>query len=284
MRASAVLATVLLALSASGCGGGDDGQGSSRSDASAARGAHPLPASMAALGDSITRAAAACDGPGDCPEASWSTGSLPGLDSHAQRLAVLRGDTVETHNLARSGAAVRDLGEQARRAVGTGADYVTVLIGGNDACAATESAMTPVDEFAADFGDALGALVTGLPDARVLVVSIPDVGRLWEVGRGEPSAVRVWEAGGVCPTLLAGAVEVGGAAEERRARVRERVAAYNAAMEQACARHTNCRWDGGAVFAHPFGLDAVSGVDAWHPSAEGQEQLAELSWSAGFWG
>ena len=49
---------------------------------------------------------------------------------------------------------------------------------------------------------ACGCCATGRPKARVLVVSIPDLYRLWEVGHTDARAVRVWRRG-ICPALLA---------------------------------------------------------------------------------
>ena len=73
------------------------------------------PSAMAALGDSITRAFAACDRAGDCVEASWATGTVEQLHSHAQRLEL--DDPDSNHNLAVSGAQVAGLASQAEAAV-----------------------------------------------------------------------------------------------------------------------------------------------------------------------
>ncbi len=237
----------------------------------------PLPRSMAAIGDSITRAFLGCANP-TCPEASWSTGTLPAVDSHATRLGRLAGRPVRTHNLAVGGSRVTDLDAQAAQAAATGAAYVTVLIGTNDACRSSVDAMTPVPEYAAAFDRALTTLTRGLPRARVLVASIPSLPRLLDVGRAEPRVVRRWERLGICPSLLADPPT------GSRAAVRERIEAYNAAMAAACARRPLCRWDGGAVYAHPFTLDEVSPHDWFHPDGEGQRTLAEITWRAGFWG
>jgi len=51
---------------------------------------------MAALGDSITRAFAACGRGGDCVETSWATGTIKDLDSHAQRLTIANRAMLET--------------------------------------------------------------------------------------------------------------------------------------------------------------------------------------------
>ena len=101
------------------------------------------PGAMAALGDSITRAFAACGRGGDCTETSWATGSAERLDSHAQRLGL--DDADRSYNLAVSGARVVGLASQVEDAVRVRPDYVTVLIGANDACAANEAGMTSIE-------------------------------------------------------------------------------------------------------------------------------------------
>jgi lysophospholipase L1-like esterase len=237
---------------------------------------------MVALGDSITRGFAACGQVADCPDSSWSTGTPDGFDSHRERLG--QSDPAKAHNLAVSGARVSGLRAQVEAAVPLRPDYVTILIGANDACAPDEASMTPVEEFSEAFGDAMDALVRGVPDAHVLVLSVPDLRRLWEVGRDQPEVRRTWEAYGICQAILADAVDTAADAEARRDRVRERVRDYNAAMAAACRRHPErCRHDGNAVFHHGFSLEDVSTLDYWHPSARGQATLAEVSWQAGYW-
>lgn len=237
---------------------------------------------MAALGDSITRAYTACDRGGDCVEASWAAGTAKDLDSHRQRLGI--DDPAAGHNLAVSGARVAGLASQVRAAVEVGPEYVTVLIGANDACARDEASMTSVEEYTDAFGEALDALVRGLPEAHILVLSIPDLTRLWEVGKEQPEVRRIWQSYGICQSMLADPRDTSAPARARRERVRARVQAYNSAMVAACDRHPqNCRHDRNAVFDYRFDLADVSPVDYWHPSRLGQATLARVAWEAGFW-
>ena len=203
--------------------------------------------------------------------------------SHATRLA-RAGGAPRVHNLAVSGATVAAFDAQARQAVSARADYVTVLIGANDACASSEQAMTPAKQFADAFGAAMDTLTDGLPDARILVVSIPDLRRLWRVGKDDERAVETWRRMGVCQAMLADPTSTAPEDGARRARVRARVVAYNHVLAALCARHERCRWDGDAVFEHAFGLEAVSPRDYWHPSVAGQRRLAAVAWRAGFFG
>lgn len=273
-----LLATVLL-LAAAGCETGEPGAGRPSPTPTAV----PLPASMAALGDSITRAVSACEEIGNCAYASWSTGTAGGLGSHYQRLTDDRGRPPELHNFAVSGAQVAELPAQAREAVIERVDYVTVLIGANDACAPDERSMTPVAAYEAAFVRALGTLRKGLPQARILVVSIPDLHQLWRLGKDRRKVRAAWDGFGICRSMLADPTSTSAAARARRDRVRDRVVAYNRVMAQACGRHPGCRWDGGAVFGYRFSLKLVSPYDYFHPSEQGQRTLARLTWDAGFW-
>ena len=270
-----LLAAAVAVTAAAGCTGGYSPGG-----AGADRGAGPR--AMAALGDSITRAFAACGRGGDCVETSWATGTAEDLDSHAQRLNI---DTPDSqHNLAVSGARVTGLASQVEAAVRVRPDYVTVLIGANDACASDEAAMTSVEQYTGAFDAAIDTLVQGLLEARILVLSVPDLARLWEVGKDQPDVRRLWESAGICPSMLANPTDTSEAAHARRDRVRARIQAYNAAMAAACDRHAEqCRHDRNAVLNHRFDLHDVSTVDYWHPSKRGQATLAQVAWNAGFW-
>ncbi|MDX3095779.1 GDSL-type esterase/lipase family protein [Streptomyces sp. ME01-24h] len=237
------------------------------------------PASLAALGDSITRAFDACGILTDCPDLSWATGSRRSVASVAAR--VLAKPASQSWNLAASGAKMRDLPAQAKKAVGLRPQQVTILMGANDACARSTDRMTPVAEYRRDFSAALRTLSSGLPKAQVFVASVPDLMRLWEVGRQNVLGRQVWKLG-LCPSMLGDAESMSTAAQKRRQTVRERVMAYNAALRQECARHERCRYDGGVVFDYRFTRKELSPWDWFHPSEEGQAKLAGLVYAAAF--
>jgi lysophospholipase L1-like esterase len=271
---AAVCALVALACEA-GEGGGPPGASSPPPPG------QDLPSSMAALGDSITAGYGACIVLTTCHRNSWSTGDGFRVESLYRRISgvnpQLRG---QGHNFAVPGARAAGLADQAASAVAVSAEYVTVLVGANDACRATPQEMTPVEAFRADVDRALRVLGDGLPQAQILVLSVPDLYRLWELGHGEPRVVRAWNRG-VCPSMLADADSTDDAAAQRRSAVRERVAAYNAALADACRAHGDrCRFDGGAVHGAEFTLDQLNPLDFFHPDADGQNVLAELAYTA----
>ena len=105
----------------------------------------PVPNSMAALGDSISRGFDACPAFGECVASNWSTGTDPAVDSQYERiLAVNPNIAGHAFNDAVSGATESNLVAQANNAVSQQVDYITIEMGGNDACKATEAQMTPV--------------------------------------------------------------------------------------------------------------------------------------------
>lgn len=244
----------------------------------------PLPTSMAALGDSITTAYNACGRYEDCPERSWSTGTDDEVNSHYNRLRVIS-PAIEDNatNLAASGAKVDDLARQAEEAVDVDPDYVTILIGANDACTSSEETMTSVADFRDRLDVALGTLHEGLPKTRVLVASIPDLLQLWEVEHRDRLAQVIWSLGSICQSMLQDARSVDADDVARRERVRQRVVDFNTALRDACTAYGPlCRFDGNAVFDHPFTEGEVSSWDAFHPSTSGQALLAEVTSAGGF--
>ncbi|MEV0429276.1 SGNH/GDSL hydrolase family protein [Micromonospora sp. NPDC050495] len=246
--------------------------------------AGPPPTSMASLGDSITRGFNACGWYSDCTSRSFSTGDYASVNSHYLRIrAVEPAIQGRNHNDAKTGAKSADMYGQAGGAVSQGVQYVTMLIGANDACTSSESSMTPVTTFRANIDSALNRIRAGLPDARVAVLSIPDIQRLWSVGKGSGSARTAWSLFGICQSMLANPTSTSQADVDRRARVRQRVVDYNTQLAQACAAYgPNCDFDDNAVFNYPFSLSQVSSWDYFHPSTSGQAVLASISYAAGF--
>lgn len=236
---------------------------------------------MAALGDSITRGFNACGWFLDCPSRSWATGTDHQVDSHYLRLLAHTG-SLTAYNNAVTGAKVAALAGQAEQAVAQRAEYVTILIGANDACADTEADMTSVAAYERRFRAALQILRQGLPEARIFVSSIPDLRRLWRIGKDNAAARTAW-AFGICQSMLARPTSMADADMARRTRVRERVIAYNAAMARACEEDPRCRFDGGAVFSHRFTLEQVSKWDYFHPNLAGQAELARVTYAHSFW-
>ncbi|MFI9200511.1 SGNH/GDSL hydrolase family protein [Streptomyces sp. NPDC053048] len=277
-RRSGIVRTAVALLSAAllvtGC---DDGRTESKAAVAKPSPTRPAwntrPTSIASLGDSITRGFDACSVLEDCPEVSWATGTA--VDSLARRL--LASPQTSSWNYARTGARMADLPGQVRSAVGHRPQLVTVLLGANDACRRNVAEMTPVESFRADFKSSLDELRRTLPRTQVYVAGVPDLMRLWSEGRKSVMGRQIWKLGSVCPSMLADSEAVDAAAKERREQVAKRVGEYNAVLRDVCEQDELCRYDG-TVHAYGFTGQQLSKWDWFHPSKEGQAELATLAY------
>ncbi|WP_327413791.1 SGNH/GDSL hydrolase family protein [Streptomyces sp. NBC_01233] len=273
--AGAGAAVVLLVGTATGCGSGGSG-GEGERGAQAAPRWNTAPASVAAVGDSITRGFDACSVLADCPEVSWATGNDPAVRSLAARLLGDAEVPARSWNYAVTGARMADLPGQLAGAAAHKPDLVTVMVGSNDACRPTASSMTPVAEFRDGFEKALAGLRAASPSSQVYVSSVPDLQRLWEQGKDLPMVRQIWKLG-ICQSMLADPLSAATGATARREQVRARVVEYNEVLREVCAKDALCRYDGGAVFQYPFAADQLSRWDWFHPGKDGQARLAELA-------
>jgi lysophospholipase L1-like esterase len=245
-----------------------------------------VPPVMAALGDSISAGFNACGWYVSCTSRSWSAGDNSEVNSHYLRL-LGRSSVIKGHNLnfAVPGTTSAGLAGQAAEAVARHASYVTILIGAQDACVGTERDMTPVATFRRRIDEAMDVLRSSMDTmpARVFVASIPDLQRLWRIGKDNAIAKVFWAVGRVCPSMLANPASTAKKDQARRERVRGRVMDYNDQLAQACAGYgPECRFDGGAVFSYPYTLKMISPWDYFHPNSAGQRALAEATFRAGF--
>jgi lysophospholipase L1-like esterase len=253
--------------------------------ATVAAAAPSLPSSMAAIGDSITRATDVCCWYGDHPPESWSTGGglFDGITSHYERLLVLNASIYgHNYNDARAGAKMKDAEAQAQAAVAQGARYVTILMGGNDACTSSPSTMTSVSVFRSEFVATMNVLAAGLPaGSHVFVASIPNIYRLWQLFHGNLAAQLVWSVAQICQSMLSPANT-----EQARQAVLAREEMFNQVLADVCAApayHEMCRFDDDALFDHQFTTSEVSKLDYFHPSLAGQATLASLTWQHSWW-
>jgi lysophospholipase L1-like esterase len=244
--------------------------------------APPPPSSIAGIGDSITRAFDVCCWYGDHPAQSWSTGGglFDGISSHYERLLGLSPAIVgHNYNDARTGARMRDAQGQAQTAVSQGAQYVTILMGANDACTSSAATMTSVADFRTQFAATMSTLAGGLPaGSHVFVASVPNIYRLWQLFRGNATAQLVWFGAQICQSMLS----LSNTEADRQA-VLARVEAFNQVLADVCSAYSFCRFDDNAVFNYAFTSGQVSKLDYFHPSLSGQAALASITWQRSWW-
>jgi lysophospholipase L1-like esterase len=246
-----------------------------------ARAAPPLPSSMAAIGDSITRAYDVCCSYGDHPGQSWSTGSTSydGIASHYERIRRVNPAIAgRGYNDAVTGAKMAAAPTQATQAVNQGARYVTILLGANDLCTSSPSTMTSTTTFRAQFSQAMATLMAQERGPYVFVSSIPNLYQLWEVLHTNSLARWAWSNFHICQSMLAATNT-----ETQRQQVWSREETFNEILAEVCVAYARCRWDDKAVYNYQFSASQVSALDFFHPSLSGQAALARVTWTASWW-
>jgi lysophospholipase L1-like esterase len=242
------------------------------------------PNSLASTGDSITRAFNTCSFPFiDCPQNSWSTGTNSTVMSHYSRIlaanVLIKG---KNYNDAITGEMMSGLNGEITKVVSQHVDYVTILMGANDACTSTVAQMTSVTTYRAQLETALQTFSAGLPDSRIFVVSVPNVYQLWSVLHTNQQAANTWKLFKICQSMLANPGSTVTSDMQRRQMVLQRINDYNTQLQQACAEYIHCRFDNNAVFNTPFTASNVNTRDYFHPSISGQALLATVSYGASF--
>ena len=237
------------------------------------------PNSMAATGDSITRAFNTCSFPFvDCPQNSWATGTETTVNSFYLRIRERnRGIEGRANNDARSGARMSNLPEQATTAAGQRVEYVVIEMGANDVCTSEEGNMTSVASYRSNFETAMRTLGERLPaGSRISVGSIPNIYQLWSVLHTNRSALSTWRSLGICQSMLRNAESTSREDEERRLRVQRRNVEFNGVLREVCALYTNCQYDRDAGYEVRFEAGEVSTRDYFHPSVRGQATIARI--------
>jgi lysophospholipase L1-like esterase len=232
------------------------------------------------IGDSVSLGVNACAEQGQCAAASWSGGSDPAVGSIAERLAAASGVEPAVVHAAKDGGDVEDALALVDEVVAARPQLVTVLLGGNDACAPTLDEMTAAADYEARLAQLFARLNAEVPGATILALSIPDIHYLWEIGRSNGRAVQAWNSSPSCKNLLGSADDDSAEATARRDAVAARVDEYNAAIERVCAAAERCVGDDGAVYDYRFTTDELSAIDYFHPSLAGQRAIAEIAWGA----
>jgi lysophospholipase L1-like esterase len=210
---------------------------------------------------------------------SWATGTNPAVKSVYARI-LARNPAIRGHNqnFAQDDATVAGLAGQIRRAIAlrTKPQLVLVQIGDNDIRCDGQDA-TRYAEFRAALTTQLEALATGLPKARILLVS--PWGSLSSYVRAIESlglGVRLEHAGkGLCSLFAPG---TGALVPAHVAYLQRTLNGYQAALAAACKAVPTCKWDGGAAARM-----TVTAADlAWrheHLSIAGHAKLAAIEWA-----
>jgi lysophospholipase L1-like esterase len=287
----------------------------------------PLPKTMAAIGDSITAGALAMFSRKDAHdpvafpkflyyigkigftaslhamesrERSWSSGEKSNkVQTHADRLQAMaeeNGSEIKIYNAAVSGAASKDIKAQVdavlkwSKSNGQRApDYITLLIGPNDACAKTNDEMTSKSEYSNNLRNAVYTILEANPKSHILISGIPNLEHLHDVAQnssltGLPPTAKckdIWKIHKFCNNMLTEQDP------EKRHEVTQRIKEY---MSEAKKITRDANADFGddqvrfvsEIYDYKFSDNQIS-FDCFHPDYRGHQALSDLSWKRSWW-
>jgi lysophospholipase L1-like esterase len=259
--------------------------------------APPLPAMLAAIGDSYSQAYSVSPSYlRDHTQYSWVIGTAEndGVTSILERLRAA-GTSPLVVDAATSGKKMTDAQRQAQEVVAAAARlgqgqtvYVTFELGTNDLC---DDPKTSVASYTAQLQTAIGTLETGLPaGSRLLMLAVPDFRHFREITQADPTtraAFLLSKNASRCAPFL------GANSPMSLAEAGAVLDGYNAALEKACDQlnaatgptaNLRCTWNVGLLSERDFAVKDLSTVDYFHPSLTGQAKMAASAWKADVWG
>ncbi len=265
-----------------------------------------VPRRLSSVGDSITEAINAEEynifnpiNPNHW--ASWANGyhgfwewllGRTNVHSHNQRISSAFGSWWRKNYMeAVSGADSYDIPQQMSQSVSHAADYVTVFMGHNDVCQNSFAEIPTDAQFEANVRAGLDQLKAGLPNgATIYVVGIVDIYKLYQLG-DQLTSLGFIDCRLIWATTLFGIFPCGTMlnplnSEADRLYTRSRNIAFNQILQNLVAEynandpHHYYEYTDEA-FNYNFVPSQVSGFDCFHPSAQGQKELARVTWEDG---
>ncbi|MEZ4743461.1 MAG: GDSL-type esterase/lipase family protein [Bdellovibrionota bacterium] len=235
----------------------------------------PRPLVVGSIGDSISRATNSTVF-GEVPFSSWATGGDTRVFSQAARLQEETGSLVFTYNYARSGAQMRHLRKQAQKLLKRKPDYVTILIGANDLCSWKQNNTTQLQAFESELRGTLDDLTTSSPKVKIILSAIPDMLRMYELGK-QKGCSMMWKVFRFCSPLLGK-----DRTEMQRLQFYDRWIDANNSLASIADEYPNNVFFAESIKDYEFSKDDIAVRDCFHPSIKGQRALSEQIWNAGW--
>ena len=229
---------------------------------------------IASIGDSITTAMNASSW-GNQKEYNWSTGNSRDkrVKSHYFYLKNMYQDKeISLFNVAKSGALSNDLERQVDYVLEKNPDYVTILIGANDACNFSNNYEEEIELFAENVRNSINRLVNSKENIKILLLPIPNLYHLWKLGSHSMCQYK-WDLFGICSNLLHS-----NRTEDERQHFQNNINLQNEKMHEIADEFSQWVIFDKSLADVKFERKHVSQKDCFHPSLEGQDLISHLSW------
>lgn len=237
----------------------------------------PKPFIIGALGDSITTGFDSYHLLSE-PSGSWSTGwgKFEDFESHKMKLEKLLEKPVVAFNMAIPGVTSRMLDFETKRLLkkAKAPDYVTILIGANDACHWKDNSKKNQDKYKANVASSVAKLTLANPKVKILLVPVPNMNRLWELGKDNKKCLAVWRGLNMCDPLFGRNVT-----DEEREHFSDRIKGINSSLKEISEKYpTNVAYYD-FLTEIEFDEEYISKIDCFHPSPYGQKMIADVTFN-----
>lgn len=209
-----------------------------------------------------------------------------------KRLEQATGQKVDVRRYAVPGADTLTLGEQIEKMKSDNQSskpqYIVVHVGGNDWCN-----MRAVDEFKKSFTENLNAIAMENPEARILVMPVPDLTKVLSIAdtvavkgtfNSKESSFKCSDVQSKIQMCTRRGVAFGATPESFAPQYKE-LESYNASITEAVNSLATAvpQFKGKIAVASSYAAgegfeSAWLGVDCFHPSAKGQNKIADVAW------
>jgi lysophospholipase L1-like esterase len=232
---------------------------------------------MGALGDSITTGFNSYHFLSD-KKGSWSTGNnkTPDFESHKMKIEKLIERSVEAHNMAVPAVKSKNLIKQVKKLlrVAPKPDYVTILIGANDICSWKSEYQEDLEKYKDNVTYAVKKIIDANAHAKILLVPLPNMVRLYELGKDKRKCQMVWALTQLCRPLFKKDVT-----DNERDQFAERVKGINSKLKEISELYPSNAFFYEVLEEVNFDEKHVSEIDCFHPSAYGQKMIAEYTFN-----
>jgi len=213
---------------------------------------------MAAFGDSISQGTNS-SGFGTKRANSWSTGTA--VKSHLAFLKEQHPEGVEAVNASVNGARADDLESQLESLGDFVPDYLTIEIGGNDACHGKFDVSSKVDLI-------LDKVTILNPEIQIVLVPIPNLLSVRKLGEVRSHCRSVWKAFNACPEILG--------KNANPEAIQNKIDVINDELTEVAGKYSQVSYKR-ELGDFEFAVEDISKTDCFHPSVSGQEKLSEMT-------
>lgn len=165
-------------------------------------------------------------------------------------------------------------------------DYLTVMVGANDLCADNLELATPIKNFLKSYQSILTEVLSSSPRSKVLVSALPPLSQLTNSGEaglfafpGVNNCRNFWKVAPLCKSITHGSAD-------NTKKVAQKVAAINIGLKGIAAKLRK-QYGDRVRFAEGLAFRDIKkedlSIDCFHPNANAQADIANVTWPASWW-